>query len=101
MTALSWGKCDTCVSRMGTYASIQMRVRIDREVALRALGRHLKHTQSRQQLLVVLRQSRHLAQMVGPAFHGPDLQPSFGMRDVLVDLPEQRARATHRIPDHD
>src|SRR5689334_11461292 len=37
---------------------------------------------------ILVRQPRHLAQMIGPAFHRPYLHPSLGMGHVLIELPK-------------
>ncbi len=47
-----------------------------------------KRRQLGQQALVVVRQPDRFPQMVGPALHGPDLDPTLRVRDVFVDLPE-------------
>src|SRR5580658_2723034 len=60
---------ETNVSCMGSQDRVRRQMRVDREVALRPLGRNLKHAQTRQQLFVVLGQPGDLPQMIGPVFH--------------------------------
>src|SRR5690242_13922211 len=42
----------------------------------------------RQYCTILVRQPRHLAPMIGPAFHRPYFHPSLGMRHVLIKLPK-------------
>src|SRR5215471_3207364 len=65
-------------------------VRIDSDVARRPgpIAATAIDACASQRGAVLLRQSRHLAQVIGPAFHRPYLHPSLGMRHVLIELPK-------------